>query len=492
MIRTGEPMSLKLRLLVVAAAALGQSLLVVFYRTPQAGPAGLLVLLLCLSLLAAWLSFGLVLGAVSLVVALWHLGHFAGRSPTSIWPWPALLLVPVGYAVWYRHRRRRLATEARLKLQALWEEGNSLEEELRRLGSYHKALQGRLNRFPLLRQTAERLGRCLNVEELAQLLADQCLGIMEEVDTALIYLVDEDSGHLMLKTYAARSLAFRPDSIAGDEDDRHVLATSKPLLTGPSGASARMAARGAGAGVSYMITPMRLREKSEGGEYSLQVVGVLRVNARPGVAFDREDMALLNIIGDLGVMALANARLYQKTEQLAIRDSLTGLFSPHEFRLRLQEELGRADRLGYEVSLLMLDIDHFKQYNDTYGHPAGDVVLQKIGERLARFCSPRDLAGRYGGEEFAVLFTAEREQAIETAERLRQEVAQMVFPLGEQRTSVTISLGLASYPRDSREREALLGLADQALYRAKAQGRNRLNLAEPDQTMNDSAPEPAT
>jgi len=151
---------------------------------------------------------------------------------------------------------------------------------------------------------------------------------------------------------------------------------------------------------------------------------------------------------------------------LSIIDSLTGLYNHRHFQELLSQELARARRYGHSLSLVMADIDHFKEYQDEHGHPAGDEALVEAARAMRQGCRGVDVVARYGGEEFAILMPeTPQEAAVQAAERLRR-----VVDVGGR---VTISLGVASYPQDAQDKETLIARADRALYRAKQAGRNQ-------------------
>jgi len=171
--------------------------------------------------------------------------------------------------------------------------------------------------------------------------------------------------------------------------------------------------------------------------------------------------------------------LHERLQEQAIRDPLTGLFNRRYLDETLDHELARAKRDGYALSLAMIDVDHFKTINDTYGHQAGDEVLKAIGALLLSQAREGDLACRYGGEEF-VLVTPRMPlaAALERAEQWRASFAALKIHHGELELSVTFSVGVATYPDHGATADSLLISADQALYRAKALGRNRVEVAQ--------------
>ena len=179
----------------------------------------------------------------------------------------------------------------------------------------------------------------------------------------------------------------------------------------------------------------------------------------------------------LTAQSAENAHLYAKMQEQARTDPLTGLSNRGEFQRRLKEEEERSRRYNRSFSLLILDIDHFKTINDSYGHQAGDEVLRALAARLREQSRPVDHAARYGGDELVVILPeTTNEGALVLAERLRTAVADSVVPITEGRTiSFTISIGVATFPADAGSETALIAAADKALYAAKQGGRNRIS-----------------
>ncbi len=162
-------------------------------------------------------------------------------------------------------------------------------------------------------------------------------------------------------------------------------------------------------------------------------------------------------------------------EMLAKRDALTGLYNRHALQEQLSAELARAIRYQYPLSLMMLDIDHFKQINDTHGHPAGDACLRKVAGLLLSSCREQDFAARFGGEEFVVILPhTDVEDAMHCAERLRLQVEQSELRYGKSTFRCSVSIGVAGLSEERSQPEALIEAADGALYQAKRTGRNRV------------------
>jgi diguanylate cyclase (GGDEF)-like protein len=189
-----------------------------------------------------------------------------------------------------------------------------------------------------------------------------------------------------------------------------------------------------------------------------------------------EDGRLLSVFANHAAMAIANLSYYQEVQQLAIRDGLTGLHNYRYFRQQIARSVQHARRYEAPLSLLMIDLDNFKRYNDTYGHLKGDQILKEIAALLLAYTRSADLVARYGGEEFVVLLPESGdEQAHNVAEKIRQVVEAHPFTLaaGELPQSLTISVGVASSIGEWSA-DTLIQTADDALYRAKASGKNRV------------------
>ena len=178
-------------------------------------------------------------------------------------------------------------------------------------------------------------------------------------------------------------------------------------------------------------------------------------------------------------MALANLSLQDRLRQQSIRDPLSGLFNRRYLEESATRELARCARRGLPLSLLMLDIDHFKAFNDVHGHAGGDAVLAQFGKLLQAMTRGEDIACRYGGEEFTLILPeADLKAASERAEAIRMAVEAMHVPyLGKLLPQVTVSIGVAGYPEHGQTPETLLQAADKALYQAKRAGRNRIEIA---------------
>lgn len=212
------------------------------------------------------------------------------------------------------------------------------------------------------------------------------------------------------------------------------------------------------------------------------LLGVLNFQRPEVAAFSADELELINALADIVAMAVKNALLHEETVRLSITDTLTGMLNRRALFNGLDQEVSRATRYGQPLSLLMIDIDHFKLLNDTAGHRAGDETLIEVADTLKRLVRKADTLGRYGGEEFLlVLPQLGKAEALEVAEKLRRAVEQLPSRYGASQPGgrITISVGVSSLPEDSIRQDRLIDAADAALYASKRGGRNKATAFSP-------------
>jgi diguanylate cyclase (GGDEF)-like protein len=208
-----------------------------------------------------------------------------------------------------------------------------------------------------------------------------------------------------------------------------------------------------------------------------RTIGVLDVQSERLKVFEPSDVATLETLAGQVAIAIENARLYGEVREQARRDSLTQVYNHGYFLERLHEEIERARRDARPLAFIMLDIDFFKEYNDTYGHAFGDVVLGAIVQAIRAHVKHSDLVGRWGGEEFCIaLLNADAAQAVIVSERIRKTLAATQLPPqdGTPIPIPTVSQGIADFPNDASNGAQLVDVADAALYSAKAHGRDQV------------------
>jgi diguanylate cyclase (GGDEF)-like protein len=269
--------------------------------------------------------------------------------------------------------------------------------------------------------------------------------------------------------------------------DRRYPLTAKVLLTGQAGLDAVIAGINRAHLHYYMAKPWDEISLGLAVENLLRQFRLAGENQRLVQTLSAKNHTLLEMNRELEArihertheLAEANARL----GQLAVTDGLTGLFNHRHFHERLALEIERAQRTSRPLSLLMIDVDHFKAYNDSYGHPAGDDILRQLALVLAAERRANDVVARYGGEEFAiVLVDSSKRTAAAVADKMRHDVASHAFAHPRRPDPpLSISIGVATYPEDATDVASLVRAADTALYAAKRSGRNRVvTAATPD------------
>ena len=206
-----------------------------------------------------------------------------------------------------------------------------------------------------------------------------------------------------------------------------------------------------------------------------EVVGVLNINDVDQDSFNVGDLGFILNLSELIAMSISNAVLYEQIKKLAVTDGLTGISNRPNMEQSLLNEFGRSMRYNSPLSIVLLDVDHFKEVNDSYGHQKGDEILVTFASILKKFCRANDIAARYGGEEFLMILPQSNAQgAFKIAERVREEIMKMSFVGNDSKFSVTTSCGVAELNRDCMKNiDQLINVADNAMYEAKNSGRNK-------------------
>jgi len=329
------------------------------------------------------------------------------------------------------------------------------------------AFENKFSRYSTLKGVVESFSTILAIDEINAVILDKTLKTLGKPARALLYLVDEDRQELMLS--ASRN-EERIKAKKGDIFDRWVLRHRRSLIVEDVARDFRFPADmtdTADGGPSALIaSPLVIEDK---------VIGILRMDCVEPFFYNQDDLRLLEIIANLAAVAIQNIYLYSKTQELAIRDGLTGLFVRRYFMERFSEELKRAAGKQGELSVLLIDIDHFKEYNDKYGHTAGDIVLKHLSHIVSAMVKGGDIVARYGGEELIVVLSGRPGiKALAEAEAIRHAVTDKPFSLRRHETNITVSIGISQYPFDSLTEEGLISVADSRLYKAKRQGRNKV------------------
>lgn len=331
------------------------------------------------------------------------------------------------------------------------------------------ALEKKEGRFSALKDVVTSLNSTLLLEDVVNGIMENAFNVVGKSDTGLLFLVDTKRQELNLVLSRSEYQTDRIKAKKGDILDEWVFKQRQALLVEDIKKDFRFSEE------RLQVDQRQFRSiiscpLMEGKK----VGGILRLESMRPCNYNSEDLRLLDIICDIGAVSLENAGLYKQTLELAIRDGLTGLYLRRYFLERLRGELQRSLHTDSRVSFLMVDIDNFKNYNDEYGHTAGDMVLKTISKILLNSVD-NGIVGRYGGEEFSIFLPdTEKKDAGRIADNIRKAVKKEPILLRRVKTSVTVSIGVAGFPEDAKTLDELILKADECLYRAKREGKDRI------------------
>jgi diguanylate cyclase (GGDEF)-like protein len=359
------------------------------------------------------------------------------------------------------------------QIQDLQEKLNILNEQNSHELKNSLALKAKIIRYNSLKKVVEEINENLDLDSVANSLASIAFSVIaNNKGMGVLYLVDNQTQKLSLFKTKKEDKKLVIKVKEGNIFDFWVLRHSSPLLIEDIKKDFRFDLEKLKAQderqVSSLISAPLISDRS--------LLGILKLDhPQPGF-YTQDDLRFLVTICDLGAVALENSQLFQKTQDLAIHDGLTSLYTKGYFLERLKEECKRDTHQRTVFSLLMLDIDFFKNYNDKFGHTAGDIVLKNLSHNITE--SLKDLntiISRFGGEEFCIILHGiDKKRAYTVADTLRQRIANEKIILRRQETNITVSIGIAAFPLDAVAEDELILKSDRAMYEAKQKGRNQV------------------
>ena len=339
--------------------------------------------------------------------------------------------------------------------------------------------QRQAQRLSVINRVSQAIGSTIELDDLLELIYEQ-LSIISPSDTYFVSLYDEEEDTQDIRILIDAGQRFpRLRVPIGEGFASYVIKNRKPLLLHHISEDWE----------SLVVKPVqmghdRMSESWLGVPLVIgdRCLGLLAIASYKPYAFNEDDLTLLTNIASQAVLALDNAHQHAEVKEKARRDSLTNAYNHGTLLLMLEQEVENGRKTDAPVSLIMLDVDFFKDYNDRYGHVIGDQVLCLLVDAIQAHVKQTDIVGRWGGEEFSVgLPGVSKKQSFEVANRIRQSLAQIVLhnKEGEPIPSPTISQGIATFPQDADNTAQLVNVADMALYQAKESGRNQIVVANP-------------
>lgn len=461
-----------LGILSIASLVISIYLLAKFSFQPDTGSSAQINLIITtissfnIAILLGWLSFGLPMGLTITILAALIVTWADLRAPLSGY---SIFIIQFFATAVFGHEflkaARKLDNSYNLKLEKIGEEKNLITNSIREKGESILVLERKLERYSILKEVVEALSMRVTLDEISAVIIEKAGKIVGKEDRILLYFVDTEKQALML---SASEGPVRVMAKNGDVFDHWVFRNRKTLIVEDVKTDFRFSMEDIEESKSSFRSLVEAPLISED-----KVIGILRMDSAVEHTYAQDDLRLLGIIADLGAVAIQNALLIAKTEELAIRDGVTGLVVRRYFMERFQEEVRRAAMKKGVLSILILDIDHFKNYNDKYGHAAGDLVLKHLANLLNSMVSEGDIVARYGGEEMIVLLCGKnKSQAVSAAEEIRKAVKNKSLVLRRHTANITVSIGVAAYPADAILEEDLIKIADDRLYKAKEGGRD--------------------
>jgi diguanylate cyclase (GGDEF)-like protein len=361
----------------------------------------------------------------------------------------------------------------RYQVQEIQEKINIFNNLKNKEQKNNSALIVKIKRYDTLRTAIQEINESLDLDDVASHLSTIAFSLISEnKGTCILYLVDNRTQKLNLFKAKKEDSGLIIKAKEGDIFDHWVMRHASPLLVEEVGKDFRFDAEKLKKHdlrpFSSLISSPFLSDH--------KLLGLLRLDHPKPYFYSQDDLRFLVAISGLGAVALENSMLFQETQALAIHDGLTALFTKEYFLERLKEECIRSMRTGNEFCLLMLDIDFFKNYNDKFGHAAGDIVLKALSRNINESLKELNpIVSRFGGEEFCIILPGiNKKRGAATAAKLCKNIEKEKIILRRNQTHITVSIGVAGFPDDSRDEDGLIIKADHAMYEAKQKGRNRV------------------
>ena len=420
--------------------------------------------------------------AASLVLMLTSLA-WKGIHPPNLWPlvFSLGLLMLMLTSFYYRTYWEQILLLSDEKKKAFSNEVLTLKQKFQDKKGSLDLMSRQVKEITSLYELAKELNNCLSFSEMLEILKEKVFKGLIFKKSILLVFADETDPPSMVRKFTIHESGNIEDSESKTDltpfEKKIIRETHerKEMLRIESAQELDASVEGEDILFPIWIFPLIVQKK---------VIALFILSAG-----NEEDLPKFEVVAAELALQVKKIKLYDTVRELSIVDGLTRVFVRRHFIERFEEELRRSIRHGFELVVLMLDIDHFKSYNDNYGHLVGDVALRDVCQVILNNVRRVDIVARYGGEEFAIVLPeTDKTGGLEVAERIRSAIAKKNFKAYDEETKVTVSIGVATFPSDLGKESPksyqsdlileLLKIADQALYQAKEEGRNRVVVFE--------------
>jgi len=382
-------------------------------------------------------------------------------------------LAAISYLIFVINQYSRQKTKFNLEIEELEEQLNLFKTENTRELKNRADFENEIARYISLKNIIEDINKDLNLDSIAGHLAEFAFSLIgNNRGACLLYLIDGQTHRPFLFKVKKEERNLVVKAKEGDIFDSWVLRHTSPLIVEDIKKDFRFDLERLKSQdmrhISSLVSAPFISEH--------KFLGLLRLDSPEDSSYSQDDLRFLVTICDIAAVALENGQLFQKTQDLAIHDGLTLLFTKAHFMELLKTEYKRCAPQNKAFSLLMLDIDYFKDYNDQFGHTAGDIVLKHLSAVITGSLKAfNPIICRFGGEEFCILLPLMGyQEALDAAEALRLRIEKTKIILRRQETKITVSIGVATLSDNISGEDDLIFKADKAMYEAKQKGRNRV------------------
>lgn len=378
------------------------------------------------------------------------------------------ILAAALFSIFMRYQRRQRNTA--LKIEECREAINLIQSELNTQKKQLENIPEQTGKLNLFKTLTEEVSQIQEPYEIYAFINQKMKLIFPNLDLSMIYIIKQNKLSLVSSYKQNDSIVIKDKQ--GDILDYWVIKHNQPLIIEDISREFRFDLEQISSLKNRVINSLIISPISLGK----RILGSMRIESKEKLNFNFEDLRMLSVIAGIAAVSIDRSEIFQKVQELAIKDSLTGLYLRSYFNERLEKEIKRAFMNSCPIGVILADIDHFKRINDKYGHVVGDLVIKQLSRILKQSVGDSgNIVARFGGEEFiAFLISSSKEETVKVAESIRERIASNPVVFRRNKISFTASLGVAAFPEDAKYLEELIRKTDTALYKAKKSGRNKV------------------